>query len=135
MSLVELVTLVSKPGQLATSSHFLGLLLNLINAAHIHEGAFREVIPLAFAKLLEAANGFFDRSDLTSLACEGLSHDEGLTQETLNTPCASNNLFVFLRKLVHTQDGDNVLEFTVTLKNSLDVARNTIMFSTNDGWV
>lgn len=44
------------------------------------------------------------------MTCEDLSNLEWLGQETLYFPCTGHSQLVFLRKFIHTQDGNDVLE-------------------------
>ena len=52
----------------------------------------------------------------TWAASEDLSHMEGLGKESLDLPCTSHCQLVFLRQLIHTQDGNDVLQVLVVLQ-------------------
>lgn len=50
------------------------------------------------------------------MASEDLGHLEGLGQETLDLAGASHSQFVLLRQLIHTQNGNNILQGFVVLQ-------------------
>src|SRR5579871_4112671 len=74
--------------------HLLGLLGRFLDAADVHESVFRQVVPLAFAKFLEAANRLGQRRHLAGLVGECLGNDERLRQELLDAPGAMHDLLV-----------------------------------------
>ena len=63
----------------------------------------------------------------TRRASEDLSDVEGLRQEALHLAGARHRLFVLLRKLVHAQDGNDVLQILVVLR----AQRGTAVVSTS----
>src|SRR5260370_19944369 len=65
----------------------LGLLGRFLDAADPHELLLGQVVPLAVAQLLEAADGFGQRRHLAGPVGEGLGDDERLRQEALDPPC------------------------------------------------
>lgn len=52
----------------------------------------------------------FKGTSFPHMTCEDLSNLEWLGQETLYFPCTGHSQLVFLRKFIHTQDGNDVLE-------------------------
>lgn len=50
---------------------------------------------------------------------EDLGHLEGLGQETLDLTGTGHSQFVLLRQLIHTQDGNDVLQGFVVLKEEM----------------
>src|SRR5690606_3817592 len=50
--------------------HLAGLLGRLLDAAHVHERGFGQVVPFAVAEFLEAADRVVDLRELTGLTCE-----------------------------------------------------------------
>lgn len=76
---------------------------------------------------LEALDGLLEGHQLAQVASEDLGHLEGLGQETLDLTGAGDSQFVLLRQLVHTQDGNDVLQGLVVLKNG----RNTLSQSSS----
>ena len=70
---------------------------------------------LTCQNLLESFDGLLQGHQLPQMTCEDLSNLEWLRQETLYFPCTRHSQLVFLRKFIHTQDGDDVLEGFVVL--------------------
>src|SRR5690554_1575091 len=77
----------------------------LNGALHVEE-LLRNMVVVTVQNALETADGVFQRHVLTRGASEDLGHVERLRQEALNFTCACNDLLIFVRQLVHTQDGD-----------------------------
>lgn len=50
------------------------------------------------------------------MTSEDLGHLEGLRQETLDLAGAGHSQFVLLRQLIHTQNGDDILQGFVVLQ-------------------
>lgn len=65
---------------------------------------------------LEALDGLLEGHQFAQVASENLSHLEGLGKETLDLTGAGDGQFVLLRQLVHTQNGNDVLQGLVVLK-------------------
>lgn len=65
---------------------------------------------------LEALDSFLQGHQFTHVAGEDLGHLEGLGQETLDLAGAGHSQLVFLRQLIHTQDGNDILQGFVVLK-------------------
>lgn len=65
---------------------------------------------------LEALDGLFEGHQLAHVASEDLSHLEGLGQETLDLTGACDSQSVLLRQLIHTQDGNDILQGFVVLQ-------------------
>ena len=97
-----------------------GLLLGLLDDADVHERRLGEVVPLALAQLLEAADGLLDRRDVALLAGERLGDDERLRQELLDAAGAVDDLLVLLAQFLDAEDGDDVLQFAVALEDLPD---------------
>ena len=57
---------------------------------------------------------------------------ERLGQETLNAAGAVDRSFVLVRKLVHAQDGDDILEFLVPLQNLYHPLGGAVMLLAHD---
>ena len=53
---------------------------------------------------------------------------EWLGKESLDLSCTSNDDFIVVGKFFHTEDGDDILEFLVTLQNSLYAAGYFVVF-------
>lgn len=71
---------------------------------------------------LEALDGFLEGHQFAQVAGEDLGHLEGLGQETLDLTGAGDGQFVLFRQLVHTQDGDDVLQGLVVLEEGKKTA-------------
>src|SRR5262245_35093996 len=102
--------------------HALGLLGGLLDGADVHERALGQVVPLAVAQLLEAADGVRQRRDLAGAVGERLGDDERLRQEALDAAGAGHHLLVLLAQLLDAEDGDDVLELAVALEDLLHAA-------------
>ena len=64
---------------------------------------------LAVHKFPKAFDGIFQLHIAALQARELLGDEEGLGKESLNLAGAGHGDFVFFGKLVHSQDGDNIL--------------------------
>ena len=62
------------------------------------------------------------RRILALLVGECLGHDERLRQELLDAPGPVHHLLVFFAQFINTQNGDDVLQFTITLQDLLHAA-------------
>lgn len=71
---------------------------------------------------LEALDGFLQGHQFTQMASEDFSHLERLGQETLDLASTSHSKFVLLRQLIHTQNGNDILQGFVVLhrRKSMD---------------
>src|SRR5688572_12825781 len=106
-------------GVAMSSLHLAGLLVGLLDAADVAERGLGQVVPLALAQLLEAADRLLDRRHLALLAGERLGDDERLRQELLDPPRPVHHLLVLLRQLLDAEDGDDVLKLAVALEDLL----------------
>eukprot|EP00341_Mesodinium_pulex_P006742 CAMPEP_0116906706 /NCGR_PEP_ID=MMETSP0467-20121206/12673_1 /TAXON_ID=283647 /ORGANISM="Mesodinium pulex, Strain SPMC105" /LENGTH=432 /DNA_ID=CAMNT_0004581591 /DNA_START=204 /DNA_END=1503 /DNA_ORIENTATION=+ len=79
--------------------------------------------------------GIFESDFLADLSRELLSHSEGLRQHTLDFACAGHHEFVLLAQLVHSEDGDDVLERLVVLQEFLGRTRDVVVALAHDHWV
>ena len=82
----------------------------------------RQMVPLAVAQLLEAADRVGQRRDLARLAGEHLGHEERLRQESLDAAGAVHDLLVLFAQFLDAEDGDDVLQFAVALQDLLHPA-------------
>ena len=87
---------------------------------------------LAVDDLAEAADRLGDGHILALHSRELLSHAEGLGQEPLDLPGAGDSQLVLLAQLVHTHDGDDVLQILVALQNALHIPRHLIVLFAHD---
>src|SRR5437868_7200062 len=117
-----LASAMSLPFRLA-----LGLLGRLVDAADVHERALGQVVPLALAQLLEAADRLGQRRHLALLAGERLGHEERLRQELLDAAGPVHHLLVLLAQLLDAEDGDDVLQLAVALQDLLDAVGDGVV--------
>ena len=110
---------------------FFCLFFGLIDRTNVHERVFRQVIPLAVTQLFKAANGVFQRSDLTRLAGKHFRDQKRLRQESLDAASAVYDQFVLLGQFINTKNRDDILEFAVSLQSRLNAASNVIVTITN----
>ena len=75
---------------------------------------------LALDDLLKAADGLLQRHIFALIAGELFCDGEGLGQETLHLTGTVNGQLISFRQLVHTHDGDDILQLLITLQNGLD---------------
>ena len=61
-----------------------------------------------------------------------MSHLEGLREEPLDLPGPGDGELVLLRELVHTQNGDDVLQGLVVLEDLLDATRDLVVVLADD---
>lgn len=77
---------------------------------------YRTPNTLTVKDVLEALDSFLEGHQLSHVAGEDLGHLEGLGQETLDLAGARHGQFVLLRQLIHTQDGNDILQGFVVLR-------------------
>ena len=87
---------------------------------------------LAFDNFAETANRFTERNIFALKTGELLRNRKRLREETLNLACARNGQFVFIGKLVHTHNSDNILKLCITLENILYISCNLVMLFAYD---
>ena len=95
------------------SLHLLGLSYCLVKRSDIAECFFGHLIAFAAQNRLKAGNRVFQLHVTTLQACKLLSNEERLGKEALNLPCALHSQLVLIRKLIHTQNVDDVLQVLV----------------------
>ena len=94
------------------------MFFGLLDRTDVHEGVFWQVIPLAVAKFLEAADRVFERRDLTRLAGEDFGDQKRLRQEAFDAAGTVDDQLIFFRQFVDTENRDDILQFAVTLSES-----------------
>ena len=103
------------PTRMLLSQLIVGFCHSFFNGSHHIEGLFWEMVIFTCQNLLESFDGLLQGQQLPQMTCEDLSNLEWLRQETLYFPSTRHSQLVFLRKFIHTQDGDDVLEGFVVL--------------------
>src|SRR6266545_1474992 len=94
-----------------------GLLLGLLDPAHVEERLLRQVVVVAAGQCVEGGDGLLQRYGLAGHPGELLGHVERLRQEALDLAGAVDGDPVLLRQLVDAQDRDDVLELVVALED------------------
>ena len=107
------------PSAHAASAQFLALLDGLLDGADHVEGRFRQMVVFALAQALEAADGVGEVDEHARRAGEHFGDMERLRQEALDLARARHGQLVLFRKLVHAEDGDDVLQRLVALQDLL----------------
>src|SRR5947209_6220412 len=120
---------------LSLACHACGLLARLFDCADHVEGLFGEVVVLAVNDLLEAAYGVGDFDELAFESGELRGDEEGLREEALNLSRARDYKLVLFRKLVESEDGDDVLQIFVALQDLLDGLRRVVVRLADDARV
>src|SRR5437870_4861095 len=115
--------------------HLVGLLLGFFDGTDHVERLLGEVVPLAFKDFFEATDGVLD-ADVAALAAgEDFGDEHGLREEALDAARSRNSLLVLLRELFGAEDGDDVLEVSVALEDSLYAAGRVVVLLTDDARV
>src|SRR5687767_7549520 len=112
--------------------HLLVLLEHVLDRSLQQERLLRDVVVLAVDDLAEAFDRVGDLDVLTLDAGELLGHEERLREEALDLPGARHDDLVLFRQLVDAQDGDDVLEVLVLLKDRLHRARGVVVLVAED---
>src|SRR5690625_3837588 len=100
------------------SLHGLRLLQRLFDGTHHVEGLLGQIIVIAVQNALEAGDGVAQGHVLARGTGEHLGHVEGLGQEELVLSGPVDDELVLFGQLVDALDGDDVLQFFVSLRGS-----------------
>ena len=119
-------------GTLELSQNLLTLGTGRLNVTNHVEGSLGEVISLTRDDSLEGADSVLQVDQLALDTSENLGDSEGLGQETLELTGTLDSELISLRQLVHTQNGDDVLEGLVLLEHLLDTGGGVVVLVTND---
>ena len=90
---------------------------------------------LAFQNLRERLDGISQRDVATLVTGKDLGRCEGLGHETLDFTGTLDSQFVLLGELIHSQNGNDVLERLVVLENLLDTSGDTVVLVTHNSRV
>src|SRR5688572_8095233 len=107
-------------------------LLGFFDVADHVEGLLGQVVEGAGQNLLEARDRLFERHVLAGAARELLSHEERLRQEALDLAGARHGGAVVFAQLVHTENGDDVLQVFVLLQGLLHLAGDRVVLLADD---
>ena len=97
----------------------LGLGEDVLNVADHVERVLGERVVLAREDLSTRLHGVLERDETALDTSEDLGHSEGLGHETLHLTGALDSELVLLGQLIHTQNGNDILEGLVVLELSL----------------
>ncbi len=103
-------------------------------ALHVESG-FWVVVSLSFQEGFESFDGFLELDEFALSAGEDLGHEEWLRQELLDLSGSGDCKLVVFGQLVHTQNGDNILQWLVVLEELLNTSGDCVMLLTDNGWV
>src|SRR5262245_23684303 len=103
----------------------------LDGADHV-EGRLRQVVVLAVAQALEALDRIGEFDEHAGRSCEHFGDVERLRQEALDLARARHRQLVLFGKLVHAQDGDDVLQRLVALQDLLYAPRHLVVLVADD---
>jgi hypothetical protein len=106
----------------------------LKGTSHV-EGVLRELVTSALKQLGEALDGVLELHELAGLAGENFGHEEGLRQEALDLTGTRHGELVLFGEIVHTENGNNVLEGSVVLKKLLHTTSGVVVDLADNGWV
>ena len=94
---------------------FLTLFNSFVDSTDVEESLFGQVVHLTIKYHVEAADNLLDGYHYARNAGKLLSHGERLALETLYTACTVDGQAILIREFVHTQNGDDVLQFLILL--------------------
>ena len=77
------------------------------------------MVVFAVDNAFEATDGVLQGDVLAGRAGEGFGHEERLGQEALDFTGTRHGVLVFLGQLIHTENGNNVLQLFVALQHTL----------------
>ena len=107
--------------------HGLGLLDDIVDSANHVESTLGLVVVVPSQNLRESPDGLLEGDELARGTGEDLGDVEGLTHETLDFAGAGDGHLVVLGELVHTKDGNDVLEGLVVLEELLGVTGKEVV--------
>ena len=99
------------------------------------ESLLWEVIVFAGEDAFKSFDRVFERHVLTRNVSEDLSNRKGLSQELADATRAPNGLTVFVRKLIHTENRDDVFELFIALEYCLYATRHFVVLRSDNQWI
>src|SRR5690606_755556 len=94
--------------------------------------SFRNAVVFSVEDFGEAFDGVFDGDEDAGDVGEDFSNVERLGEEALDFPGPEDGHFVVIGKLVHAENGDDILQVLIALEDQLNSTSNTVMFFTDD---
>ncbi len=105
---------------------------HVVDRSGKEEAGLRNLVVFSFDDLAKSPDRFRQRHIDAVVACKLLRHMEGLGKETLDFPRAVHDQAVFLGKLIHTHDRDDILKLLIALQHLLDGARYPVVLLADD---
>ena len=93
------------------------------------------MVPLAFEDFFEATDSILDADIAAFAAGEDFGDEHRLREEALDPARSRNGLLVLLGELFGAENGDDVLEVSVALKDSLYAAGRVVVLFADDARV
>src|SRR5712692_4335039 len=112
--------------------HLFALRARLFDGADHVKSLLGEVIVLALQDLGEGRHRLAHLDVLALAPRETLRDAEGLGEKSLDLACARDRQLVVLRQLLHTEDGDDVLQVLVALHGFLDALGGVVVLLPDD---
>merc|ERR1712086_920024 len=97
-----------------------GFLRNLVHTPHHVESLLWILVERASEEALETTDDVGEGDELAGLASEDLGNVERLREEAFDLARACDSELVLLGELIHTQDGNDILQGLVILEHLLD---------------
>ena len=114
------------------SSKLGGLLVSGLEVTDHVEGGLGVLITSALEEGAEAFNGGGELDELARNTGEHLSDGEGLRKELLDLSGSCDGESILFGKLVHTENGDDILKGLVVLDELLDCTGDVVVLVTDD---
>ena len=83
---------------------------------------------------LETFDTLLQLNILSRCTRENFSNMERLAKEPLNLPSTSDRQLVIFAELIHSQNGNNILQILVILKNLLNTTSSIVVLLTQNMW-
>lgn len=113
-------------------SQLLGLGNSVLDATNHVESVLGQVVVLTVQDLLEGSDGLLQSHQLTGDTSENLGDSEWLGQESLDLSGSLDGQLVGLGQLIHTQNGNDILQGLVSLQGLLDTGSNIVVLLTDN---
>ena len=120
------------PDVCSTGRHLFSFFNGLLNGADHVKSLFRDIVVFAIDDFFEAANRVLQFHIGAGSSSEGFGDVKGLGQEALNFARPSDGHAVFFRKLIHTENRDDILQILIALQNQLHRTSDLVMLRADD---
>ncbi len=107
-----------------------GLFARVVEGADVHERGFRQVVAFTFTELIEGFDRLGQRGGDADVSGEDLRDVKRLAEEALDLAGPGHGQLVVFGELVHAEDGDDVLQIAVALKDHLHPAGHAVVVFT-----